>query len=335
MEDTIESKMRKEYFIEKAKKYLESQSRLDSAQWEQQTARQYGVFNSIEDILGRVNHNDPNIRILTIQMLDKLSPYLFEHKKAVKSVLSPRLEDNHSNNIVYAGFQCEDNENITVSSCAADALKSLDFEDELEKYVAAIDSGRLDQRKNPDKRFGDILDLLDSKGTKLGYVLRKVAEENGDWHKTAHILIFSDSNYENLVLQLRGKGTQSELQYCQTASGHVMYGETYLEAARKEINEELLSDKGIPKEILDSLDLRCMFKYEVRDEKRDNREWVALYTAVYPGELSPDKNEVKGIERISFSQLLKEIETNPKKYTASFKRDIGFLLADKNNLRGS
>lgn len=84
----------------------------------------------------------------------------------------------------------------------------------------------------------EILDILNSKGEVIGSKPRKEVLKDGDLHRTIHVWILND--YNELLLQKRNpkKDTYPNLWAISTA-GHVMSGESSIEAALRELKEEL------------------------------------------------------------------------------------------------
>ncbi len=182
------------------------------------------------------------------------------------------------------------------------------------------------QEKNPEK---EMLWEIDKNNIKLGSIERTIAHTKGIYHRSAHVIIFKEPKYKNIILQLRGHGTYNFCRYGQSASGHVRHSETYREAALSEISEELFNNARVPKEIKNSLELRCNFRYEKNHKNVNNKEWVALYTAIFSGEFNPDPDEVKGIKEVSTEKIIFDLKIGTCHYTTSFERDIRFLLSDE------
>ena len=114
----------------------------------------------------------------------------------------------------------------------------------------------------------EMIDVLDENGTKTGEVLsRKEVHKQGLWHKIIAIAIIDENN--RILMQQRSftKDTNPG-QWDISAAGHVSAGQTPLEAAVREINEEV----GIEIEEKD-LDYILTYKKEsyVREDYKDKQ----------------------------------------------------------------
>lgn len=85
----------------------------------------------------------------------------------------------------------------------------------------------------------EFIDVLDDKGNKTGIVRnRELIYKNGNWHKTVHIWLLNPK--KELLIQKRAKNKQTFPNlWAISIAGHVMSGETSLEAAIREIKEEI------------------------------------------------------------------------------------------------
>jgi len=88
----------------------------------------------------------------------------------------------------------------------------------------------------------ELLDVLDSKGRPTGIVReRGVAHRDGSPHPTSHIWIVrsNEKSGYDVMLQKRSRGKDFAGCYDISSAGHVSAGDHYLEAAVREIGEEL------------------------------------------------------------------------------------------------
>lgn len=83
--------------------------------------------------------------------------------------------------------------------------------------------------------------------------------------------------------------------YTVSASGHIDKGESYEQAARREMEEELGIDKTHP------LKLTHVDTYVLRLEHES--EMTALFKGVYEGSLSPAEDEVELVQYVSQQNL--------------------------------
>ena len=85
----------------------------------------------------------------------------------------------------------------------------------------------------------EFIDVLDERRNKVGIVRnRELVYKNGDWHKTVHIWLINSKN--ELLIQKRAKDKQTFPNlWAISIAGHVISGETSIEAALREIKEEI------------------------------------------------------------------------------------------------
>ncbi|OYT46293.1 NUDIX domain-containing protein [Candidatus Bathyarchaeota archaeon] len=96
--------------------------------------------------------------------------------------------------------------------------------------------------------------------------------------------------------------------YTGSATGHVEYGETYEEAARRELKEELGID-GVP------LKMICKFKCFSEIE----REISALYVCRYDGQVRLDREEIEEGAFFSIEDVKRAIQKGEKPFAKGFK----------------
>lgn len=97
----------------------------------------------------------------------------------------------------------------------------------------------------------------------------------------------------------------------QTAAGHVDEGEGYLEAAARELLEEM----GIK-----DVELQKTAKYytEEKDEARTKKRFNVIFTGTYDGEVKIDQHEVSDFRWVEPDQLLAEVKQSPNNFTEGF-----------------
>ena len=85
----------------------------------------------------------------------------------------------------------------------------------------------------------EFIDVLDENGKKTGIVRnRQLIYKTGSWHKSVHVWLLNSSN--ELLIQKRAKNKETfpDL-WAISIAGHVMSGEESIEAAIREIKEEV------------------------------------------------------------------------------------------------
>lgn len=149
----------------------------------------------------------------------------------------------------------------------------------------------------------ELLDILDEKGNKIGIKERDEVHKDGDWHKVAFIFVVNDKG--EIILQKRSKDKGSNPnKWTASASGHLAVGDTNIQGARRELEEEI----GITvKE--DELEYLCTVKEQWCDEKRKISHIAIVYLLfknVTIGELTLQEEEVKYVNYKDFEKMVQE-----------------------------
>jgi isopentenyl-diphosphate delta-isomerase type 1 len=104
----------------------------------------------------------------------------------------------------------------------------------------------------------EYFDVLDESGNSTGITKpRTEVHKDGDWHRAVHIWILNDKN--ELLLQKRSPNKDScPNMWDISSAGHVSAGQTSIEAAVREIEEEL----GIK---INETQLEYLFTYKIKN----------------------------------------------------------------------
>ena len=145
---------------------------------------------------------------------------------------------------------------------------------------------------------------VDENDKVLGKVSFKEAHSNKEIiHRAAHVFIFNSEG--KIVLQKRSKSMVYYPDHWESsASGHVDYGESYLDAARRELNEEI----GIETE------LEKFGKFLIHD--KNQTEFITLFVGKSDGPFHPNKEEVDEIKAFSLDKVKVTLEKG--KYARMF-----------------
>jgi len=99
-----------------------------------------------------------------------------------------------------------------------------------------------------------------------------------------------------------------------SASGHVDEGEGYLEAAYRELKEEV----GV-----EGVELKEVTKYyQVETDERARKRFNTIYTAMYDGPITPDMDEVTEARWIMPDELERWMHERPDDFTQGFIRSF-------------
>jgi len=128
----------------------------------------------------------------------------------------------------------------------------------------------------------EFFEVYDSKGRKTGRARRSEAHGNPKLiHRVVHVLVFNSEG--QLYLQKRSEGKDiAPGKWDTSVGGHLLPKEGYLQAARREMAEEL----GIREEP----ELVHLFDHPWRSEVES--EDVRTYAVVYDGPIQPDPDEI-------------------------------------------
>lgn len=154
----------------------------------------------------------------------------------------------------------------------------------------------------------EVFDLVDENDNVIGSADREDFHGNPDMiHRVAHVLVFDSSG----ELYLQKRSSRKDVQpgkWDTSVGGHVNSGESYEEAAYREMKEEL-GIEGVPLEFL--------HRYIHRNEYES--EFVSTYRCVWNGSI--DFNRVE-IEEGRFWTLKKIRESSPEKFTPNFLDEL-------------
>ena len=109
----------------------------------------------------------------------------------------------------------------------------------------------------------ELIDVLNEDGTKTGKVVtRKEVHEKGLWHRIVVIAIIDKEGH--LLMQQRAKDKETNPgKWDVSAAGHVSAGQTSIEAAIREVKEEIGID-------LEEKDLEYMRTYQMGRKVKDH-----------------------------------------------------------------
>lgn len=154
---------------------------------------------------------------------------------------------------------------------------------------------------------------VDDNDNVLGEITRQKAHQEGLLHRVAVIYLLNDKG--EILVNERAKDGHLD----HSSAGHVDVGESYLEAAKRELEEEL----GVSGIVLQDLGAsQAQDKGKTFNSKHMFRVYVCK-TA--PVKLKED--EVKSVFWAEPKQVLEDMRINPKKYTEGFKSTLKLFLS--------
>ena len=148
--------------------------------------------------------------------------------------------------------------------------------------------------------------FVDENDNVIGAGTKKEALEKSIAHRIARIYLFN-SKGEILMQKRSATVTSNPNKWDQSAAGHVDEGETYEQAAYRELKEEV-GIEGIP--------LKEIAKYyqEETDERRRKR-FNMLYMGTYDGDVIPDGDEVSEVKWFLPEELERRMKEHPDEFT--------------------
>lgn len=158
----------------------------------------------------------------------------------------------------------------------------------------------------------DIFDIVDCDDNVIGSAPRSLVHARGLLHRSAHVLIFTDSLPRKILLQKRSmlKDSNPGL-YTTSCSGHIDSGETYDEGVVREMREET----GIS---VSAVDLTKIGK--IRACTRTGNEFSFIYELRIPEntEFAFSPEEVDSFEWLDVREFERRIRETPQDFTPAF-----------------
>ncbi len=145
----------------------------------------------------------------------------------------------------------------------------------------------------------------------LGLMEKMQAHENGILHRAFSVFLFNKNG--DMLLQKRApEKYHSPEQWTNACCSHPRAEETYLQAAKRRIKEELGIDCDLEEKFW------FIYKADVGQNLWEH-ELDHVFTGIYEGDFNLNPEEVAEVRYISMEDLDKEIKQNPKYFTEWFK----------------
>ncbi len=144
----------------------------------------------------------------------------------------------------------------------------------------------------------EMIDIVDENNRIIGEAPRKGIHKTDKMHRAVHIFLFDRSG--RMWLELRSADTDTfPLHYNSAAAGHVSKGESTLNAAIREVDEEL----GVP--------VKLKMLYTQTPSESTANEFITLYVAVTDKE--PRKHEMtEKLEKFTIPEIDNMINSGVK-----------------------
>ncbi len=167
----------------------------------------------------------------------------------------------------------------------------------------------------------EILDVVDEEDRIIGALERNEVHQKKLLHRSVHIFVITARNKLYLQFRAANKAEHPE-KWDSSAAGHVSSGESYIEAAHRELQEEL----G-----LSVVQLRPIIKISACENT--GGEHSMLYLAKISENdqtITPDPQEIIEGRFFPESEIKKQLRQSPEKFTPSFHLLFQQYLQGKN-----
>lgn len=153
--------------------------------------------------------------------------------------------------------------------------------------------------------------LVDEQGNELGLMGKTEAHQKGVLHKAISVIIFN-SNGEMLLQQRAFTKYHWAGIWSNTCCSHPRQGETFEQAAKRRLKEEL----GIETQ----LDKQFYFIYMAKDEKSGltEHEFDWVFTGKFDESFEYNTHEINAIKWLTKNELDTDMKINPDKYSFWF-----------------
>jgi isopentenyldiphosphate isomerase len=149
----------------------------------------------------------------------------------------------------------------------------------------------------------EIVDIVNENDEVIGQELKSVCHEKDILHRISAVFVFNDKN--QLLIQKRKKNGK----YDHSAAGHVHAGETYEEAAKRELSEEL----GVELNELEEVNKKIL------DLSKNIHHICRLFLVNYNGSFNLQESEVDDVKFMSLDEINSILDKDPKMFCTGFK----------------
>ncbi len=154
----------------------------------------------------------------------------------------------------------------------------------------------------------EYFDIVNEDDEVIGQQPRSIVHEKGLRHRAAHVLVFNTDG--KVFLQLRSMSKDNNPGVWDSAcSGHVDAGESYADAAARELMEEI--------GLLPKTPLEPLFKIDACEDT--GQEFVWVYQTQSEGPFTLNTDEIDAGRWVSPEDVTKAVAETPEKYSPSFR----------------
>ena len=153
----------------------------------------------------------------------------------------------------------------------------------------------------------EMLDIIDGNDRVIGCASKEECHASGLLHRSVFVFLFDGAG--RLVLQKRSaKKDVRPNKVTASACGHVLRGESYEAAARRELLEEL----GAVTDLVPVL--RTFGPYP------EDRELIALFEGTFAGDLEPNTKEIAELLALHVDEVKAEMEKGLIDFGKTFRK---------------
>lgn len=157
----------------------------------------------------------------------------------------------------------------------------------------------------------ELVVLVNPQDEVLGLMEKLQAHENGLLHRAFSVFLFNEKG-EMLLQKRAAEKYHSPNQWTNACCSHPRENESYLDAAKRRLNEEL----GIESELTERF--HFIYKADVGQDLWEH-ELDHVFTGIYNGDFNLNPDEVSEIKYMSIADLNTDIQQYPERYTEWFK----------------
>lgn len=155
--------------------------------------------------------------------------------------------------------------------------------------------------------MAEIVDVVNPEDEVINQASKEKCHREGLIHRGAVVLVFRNDKLQELLLQKRSSNVAIKPGKWGLTGGHVMAGESYKEAAKREFSEELYQGSDIDPE------LEKLFK--LKRSMDGDHQHVTVFRTVNDGDFDLFDEEVGEVVFRDIDELLDHTRKNAGEYT--------------------
>lgn len=154
----------------------------------------------------------------------------------------------------------------------------------------------------------ELVDIVDENNEVIGKAKRGEAHKKGLIHRALSVLVLN-SNGQILLQQRSANRSIHALSWDLSTSEHVLSGETYEDAGKRSLKEELGVNAEVKRVNKPNLQKR---KYELKNQTVYENEIVCMLITKHSGPFKLDPNEVNQVKFFSLEEVEELIKSSAK-----------------------